>query len=68
MAYAYSTQKQVREAFWREHPDMQRKKIRNYSGGGTMYVTDTRCAFTDWIDWLSKDGMISQELAQRVTL
>ncbi len=68
MAYTYTTQKQVRAAFWRDHPQAMRRKIPNYSGNGTMHVTDTRCMFTDYIDHLSKEGLISQELAQRVTL
>lgn len=66
--YTFTTQRQVRSAFWKAHPTLQRKRIPNYSGNGTMHVTDTRCAFTDWIDSLSKNGEISQDLAQRVTL
>lgn len=66
--YAYTTQKQLRAAFWAEHPHLSRKKITNYSGNGTMYTTDTRCAFNDWIDYLSKSDQISQELAKRATL
>ena len=31
-------------------------------------VTDTRCAFVDFVDGLSKDGQISAELAHNVTL
>lgn len=45
-----------------------RRKIPNYSGNGTMHVTDTRCAWCDWIDALSRDGIISEALAQRATL
>ena len=63
-----TTQKQVRASFWEAHPDLPRRKIRNYSGNGTMYPTDTRVAFVDYVDFLSKDGQISQALAQRVTL
>ncbi len=33
-----------------------------------MYCTDTRVAFSDFVDFLSKDGSISHELAHRVTL
>lgn len=66
--YTFTTQRQVRSAFWKAHPTLQRKRIPNYSGNGTMHTTDTRCAFTDWIDGLSKNGEISQDLAQRVTL
>ena len=58
----------VRAEFWREHPMLSRTKITDYGGNGTMYVTDTRCAFCDYVDMLSKDGSISQDLAQRITL
>jgi hypothetical protein len=62
------TQKEVREAFWFYHPEVPRRKIKNYSGNGKMWPTDTRCAFIDFVDYLSKDGQISEGLAQRVTL
>lgn len=71
----YTTQKQVRKAFW----DAWRrgefsglhvtpKRITNYSGNGKMHNTDTRTAFCDFVDYLSKSGEISSELANRVTL
>ena len=66
-----TNQAQVRAAFWRDHanvPGITRRKIRNYSGNGTMHNTDTRCAFADYVDMLSRNGDISQALAQRVTL
>ena len=68
MGHQYTTQQQVRAAFWNMHPDLPRRKIANYTGNGKMYRTDTRCAFVDFVDYLSNDGQISQELAQRVTL
>lgn len=68
MAYPITTQKQVRALFWETFPELPRKKITNYAGTGKMYPTDTRCAFVDFVDALSKDGQISQALAQRVTL
>lgn len=64
----YTTQREVRRAFWAAHPQADRRRITNYSGNGTMYPTDTRCAFVDFVDALSKSGEISQELAGRVTL
>lgn len=71
----FTTQKQVRAAFWEcarngdfAPLDVTPRKIRNYSGNGTMHNTDTRCTFNDWVDALSKNGEISQSLAQRVTL
>lgn len=71
MRYDITTQKQLRRAFWEIHhnrPGISRKKIPNYSGNGTMYNTDTRCAWADYIDSLSRDGVISQALAARATL
>lgn len=66
--YRITTQKQLRQEFWETFPNLPRKKITNYSGNGTMYQTDTRCTFVDWLDSLSKSGDISQELAERATL
>lgn len=63
-----TTQKDLRRLFWQEHPTLPRKKITNYSGNGTTYCTDTRCAWCDWIDAMSRNNEISQELAQRATL
>ena len=71
MRYRITTQQQVRAEFWREHKGVQGvtpRRITDYSGNGKMYNTDTRCAFADFVDYLSKAGDISQELAQRVTL
>ena len=66
--HTYNSQAQIRKAFREAFPNLPMKKITNYSGNGKMYPTDTRCAFTDYIDFLSKNGDISQELAEKVTL
>jgi len=68
-----TTQKQVRDAFWDMVEEMRpsgvsRRRIPNYAGTGKMHNTDTRVAFSDFVDYLSKDGQISPELAGRVTL
>lgn len=68
MRYQITTQRELRRQFWLTFPNLPRKKIPNYSGNGTMYRTDTRCAFHDWKDGLQKGGTISQELCQRATL
>ncbi len=68
MHYTYTTQRQLRAAFWKQFPHLSRKKITNYSGNGKMYRTDTRCAWCDWIDMLSKSDQISEVLANRATL
>lgn len=66
-----TTQKQIRAAFWRDYQGIKgisRRKITDYSGIGKMHNTDTRCAFVDYVDQLNKSGVISAELADRVTL
>lgn len=63
-----TTQKQIRALFWESHPTLSRRKIRDYAGTGRMYVTDTRCAFVDFVDYLQTSGQISEALANRVTL
>jgi hypothetical protein len=62
------TSREVRRAFWRDHPHLSRRKITDYSGTGKMYTTDTRCAFVDYVDALSKSGLVSEAVANRVTL
>lgn len=71
----YTTQRQVRRAFWQawrdgqfQGVDITPRKITNYSGNGKMYNTDTRCTFVDFVDALSKNGELSEGLAERVTL
>lgn len=66
--YTYTTQKEVRRAFWESHPEADRRKITDYSGRGKMYKTDTRVAFGDYLDGLRRDNQISESLANRATL
>jgi hypothetical protein len=71
--YPMTTQKQVRDAFWQMVEELRpagvsRRRITNYAGTGKMHNADTRVAFSDFVDYLSKDGQISPELAYRVTL
>lgn len=68
MPYRINSQRALRAEFWRTHLDVSRKRIKNYAGNGTMYPTDTRCAFADWLDSLSRNAEISQALARRATL
>ena len=64
MQYTYTNQKQLRQAFREEFPQLSFKK--NPRNG--QFLCDTRCAFVDWIDYLSKDGQISEKLTDRATL
>jgi len=66
--YRITTQAQLRREFWQTFPDLPRQRIRDYSGTGTMYRTDTRVAWCNWLDALSKGDEISAELADRATL
>jgi len=70
-----TTQKQVRSAFWAAWRagefgvlNVTPKRITNYAGNGKMHNTDTRCAFCDFVDMLSKTGQLKEGLADRVTL
>ncbi len=63
MAFTFTTQPQVREAFWQGFAGPRPKKL---STGD--YPTDVRVEFVDFVDMLARDGHISEALAQRVTL
>ena len=67
----YTTQKQIRAAFWRDNSDRLTRKQRTMTGRTPTqndYPADTRCAFVDYVDMLQRDGQISEALAERVTL
>ena len=61
-----TTQKQVRESFWNAFPQFKSEYKKTYTQN--QYHTDIRCSFVDYVDMLAKDGVISEKLAQRVTL
>ncbi len=66
-----TSQKELRRAFWAEFAGVKgvsKRKIKNYSGYGKMYNTDTRCAFVDWLDGLAKSGQVSDKIASNATL
>ena len=58
--------KQVRDSFWEAHPEFraQRRSRKKQND----YCTDIRCAFVDYVDYLRKDGQITDQTAQNVTL
>lgn len=59
----YTTQAQIRKAFWAAFPDAVRRP-----GRQNEQPVDTRMLFCDYVDALARDGEISEALAQRVTL
>ena len=65
MAYTYTKQEEARKAFWEQHPQASRDRVKGFE---RTYVCDTRCAFADFVDHLHRAGEISDALAARVTL
>jgi hypothetical protein len=66
----YTTQKQVRAAFWANHPGMAQaaREAGTLTKGQNAQGTDIRVAFVEYVDSLARNGDISETLAQRVTL
>lgn len=65
--FTMTTQRQVRDAFWEtcaSMPGVSRRRGLTYGD----YNADTRAAFADFVDMLSRNGTISEALAFRVTL
>ena len=77
MTYQITTQAESRKLFWEQNPQFKRGvRLAGKSGGRKVYVdmtqndypTDVRVAFCDFVDYLQRDGQISEALAERVTL
>lgn len=68
--YAYTNQPALRRAFWKAHPHYaeQAREAGILSKPQNYHCATVRCTFVDWIDALSRDGAISQALADRATL
>jgi hypothetical protein len=64
MKPTFTTQGQVRAAFWQGWQNRPRPK-RQKDGD---WPTDVRVEFVDFVDMLARDGHISEALAYRVTL
>lgn len=58
-----TTQKQIRAAFWQGFTAEQKRGYKRGTNAATI-----RCEFVDFVDMLARDGQISENLAQRVTL
>ena len=57
---------EVRKSFWNEFPQFMVEYKRNKRQN--EYSCDCRCAFVEYVDYLQKDGVISEKLANKVTL
>jgi hypothetical protein len=68
--YTYTTQLQIRAAFWDAHPsfDHQAREAGIRSKGQNAQCATVRCTFVDFVDSLCRNGDISESLASRVTL
>lgn len=60
------SQKAINSRFFEDHPEFRdeyrtRKKHNDYS-------TDCRCAYVDWVDYMNRNGEISDALRDRTTL
>ena len=65
-----TTQKQIRKAFWLNHPlhEAHALKWQIKTAPHNRHNPETRTAFVDFVDTLARNGEISEELAQRATL
>jgi hypothetical protein len=57
----YTTQKQIRAAFYADHPTIKRRPQNEHDA-------TIRTAFCEFIDYLHRDGKISDALVRRATL
>lgn len=68
-AFAFTTQRQLRAAFWenlRDHaPELARRRR---PGRQNDQPCDIRCAWVDWLDNVSRCGDASEQLVERATL
>lgn len=62
----YMTEEEVIESFFEWHDEA--RKEREKGKEQNSFSTDVRVAFVEYIDYLQKDGEISEELASNITL
>ena len=64
MSYQITTQKELRQTFWRDHPYLTRVPGKTQN----QYPADTRVAWVEYVDAMAREGVISDALANRATL
>ncbi len=62
-----TTQREIRDAFWLVNY-VEGKPRKFYGKSQNELPTDIRCAFVEFVDYLAREGTISESLASRVTL
>lgn len=69
MIPAYTDEAEVVEAFWQSSGfDYDKEEAVRQRRDDKDYRTDVRVAFVEYVDYLAKDGLINDALAQEVTL
>ena len=63
----YTSQIEIRHAFWHVFC-VEGKPRRFYGKSQNELPADVRCAFVEFVDYLQKQGTISERLAASVTL
>ena len=61
------TQREIRDAFWLTF-NVEGKPRRFYGKTQNELPADIRMAFCDFVDYLAREGTISESLAAKVTL
>ncbi len=59
-----TTQREIRRAFWQGFPKGTRRRGRRQND----YNATIRSEWCEFVDMLTRDGIITEALAQRVTL
>jgi hypothetical protein len=57
---------QVRKSFWEAYPEFKSEYRKTWRQN--KYRTDIRCGFVDYVDYLKKNGTITENLGNKVTL
>ena len=65
-----TTQKQIRKAFWHYHPHLETHALmwQIKTAPHNRHNTETRTAFSEFVDTLARSGEITEKLAFRATL
>jgi len=68
--HTYTTQSEIREAFWNEYPDLEReaRRRKTLSKGHNAQTTTCRTFFCNFVNLLFESGQISEKLADKATL
>ncbi len=61
------TQREIRDAFWLTF-NVEGKPRKFYGKSQNELPADVRMAFCDFVDYLAREGTISESLASKVTL